>query len=118
MTTQDHTTVDFVSVDEKRQRVTLTIVEERDWGERGLLLPDLQEKFNTYLTYILDGQLASDYPELAGLPVEIELRSVWPPGDREQEFLRIATRNYLQPAHISFSWKVLGNPRAPEPQPS
>jgi len=83
------------------------MVEAREWGDQGRLLPDLQEKFNTYLTYVTERQLASDYPQVAGLPVEIELRCSTPPGEREAEFLRIVAKQYLEPARIGFSWKVI-----------
>jgi len=88
------------------------MVEPRDWGDRGLLLPDLQEKFNSYLSYIIEGQLESDYPEVAGLPVEIELRSSPPPGERELGFLNIVTKQHLEPANIGFSWKLIGGAAA------
>jgi hypothetical protein len=83
------------------------MVEAREWGNHGRLLPDLQEKFNTYLTYVTEGQLASDYPQVVDLPIEIELRCSTPPGEREEEFLRIVTKQHLKPAGIGFSWKLI-----------
>jgi len=59
--------VDFVSLDEKRKAVSLVMVEAREWGDQGRLLSELQEKFNTYLTYVTEGQLASDYPQVVDL---------------------------------------------------
>lgn len=107
MTTESHNTVDFVAWDKERNVVSLLIVEAREWGERGSLLPDLQAKLNTYITYVAEGQLESDYPHVAGIPVQIELRATFPPGPREFEFLEIVKRKYLEPAAIAFSWKLI-----------
>lgn len=107
MTAEDHNTVDFVALDMDQSLVSLVIVEGRDWGERGSLLPDLQKKLNTYIGYVVEGQLESDYPQVAGMPVQIELRSLTAPGERELGFLEIVRREYLDPASIGFSWKLI-----------
>ncbi len=86
----------------------LVMVEARDWGDVGALLPDLQTKFSTYLTYALDGQLREDYPAMAGKPIRFELRTEYPPTQREQQFLDIVTRQHLQPEGITFGWRLIG----------
>jgi len=100
--------IDLVVHDPKTDSVILCMVEVREWGDRGALLPELQEKFSTYLTYALDGQMTSDYPALAGKPIRFELKTEFPPTQREQEFLDIVTRQHLQPEGITFRWKILG----------
>lgn len=100
--------IDIVAV-EAAGDVLLVIVEGRPWGERGLLLPDLQRKLNTYLAYVTEGQLTQDYPAVAGRPVHIQLRAVEAPGPRELEFLALVIEHHLEPEGIRFSWRVLSD---------
>jgi len=46
----------------------------------------LQEKLNNYLTYILDGQLASERPELANLYKTVQIDLQFAPNEIEKEF--------------------------------
>jgi hypothetical protein len=110
MAVQDTNVIDLVVLDPKKDTVILCMVEVRDWGDVGALLPDLQTKFSSYLTYALDGQLVSDYPALAGKPIRFELKTDFPPTPREQQFLDIVTRQHLQPEGITFAWKLLSQP--------
>lgn len=107
MTTESHNTIDFVALDRAAGSVILVAVEERPWGDAGSLLPDLQAKLNTYLDYVTSGQLKADYPETATSSVRIELRTTYPPGNRETEFLNIVVRNYLRPERIEFGWQLI-----------
>lgn len=114
MPVQDTSVIDLVVHDPKTDSVILCMVEVREWGDRGALLPELQQKFSTYLTYALDGQLVSDYPAMAGKPIRFELKTDFPPTQREQQFLDIVTREHLDPEGITFRWQLLGKG---EPQP-
>jgi hypothetical protein len=109
MTVQQHGVIDFVAHDPAEDTVILVMVEDRDWGDSGMLLPDLQEKMNTYFNYATSGQLAREYPSMAGKQVEIQLRSAIRPGPRELDFIRIVTSKHLRPAGIQFLWKVIGD---------
>ncbi len=107
MPVQDTNVIDLVVHNPKTDVVILCMVEVRDWGDAGALLPDLQAKFGTYLTYSLDGQLVSDYPSMVGKSIRFELKTESQPTQREQQFLDIVTRQYLEPEGISFGWKLL-----------
>jgi len=76
------------------------MVEERDWGQRGELLPDLQAKLSTYLGYALDGGLIHDYPMVEGKPITFQLSSASPPGPRERHFIDLVKREHLDPETI------------------
>jgi hypothetical protein len=102
--------IDLVAVDPTASEVLLVMVEDRPWGRRGELLPALQAKFSAYLTYALEGQLARDYPQVAGKPVRFELRSLESPGPREAEFLRILEAHHLAPEGIRFAWRAIKEP--------
>ena len=100
--------IDFVVHDPKRDEALLVMVEDRPWSDKGLLLPDLEAKLNTYLAYISKGQMAVDFPDLRGKPVHIQLFTSLPPGPREIEFLRIVSEHHLAPRGIWLSWKLVG----------
>lgn len=108
MTVEQHGVIDFVAYDPDDGVVLLVMVEARDWGEAGELLPDLQEKLDTYFRYATGGELVADFPQLAGRPVRIELRATSAPGERELELLEIVLARHLAPAGIAFAWRVIG----------
>jgi hypothetical protein len=107
MSTQEHASIDFVTLDSIRDVVVLVMVEDRPWGAQGLLLPDLEAKLNTYFLYVMTSNLFSDYPQVAGKKVEFQLRCTYPPGEREETFIDIVTRKHLEPAGIAFSWQPI-----------
>lgn len=107
MTTREHKTIDFVARETEPQTVVLIMVEDRPWGPAGMLLPDLQAKFETYLNYVTSGQLKADYPIVITDPVRIELRCAQEPGQRERELIDIVVRNYLSPEGIAFTWRLI-----------
>jgi len=109
MTVQQTEKIDFVVHDPDSDAVVLVMVEARDWGESGRLLPDLQKKLNTYLAYALEGQLESEHPDMVGKPIRFELRSSVPVGQREREFLDIVVSNHLAPEGIEFRAQVIGS---------
>ena len=105
MTVEDSAIIDFVAHSPNSDEVLLVLVEHRPWGSDGGLLPDLQAKLNTYLEYVISGQLVSDYPELNSKPVQVQLRTVEEPGTRDLEFLSLAEEQHFGPAGIRLSWK-------------
>ena len=107
MGVSDHGTIDIVSLDPATGAVILSMVEARPWGDRGALLPDLQAKLSTYLGYALDGQLHADYPDLRGRSIQFELAYVDMPGPREEHFLDIVRRTYLEPEGIGWAQRAV-----------
>ena len=61
--------------DPKTDEVMLTMVERRAWNGGEPQLFELQEKFNAYLSFALDGELAETYPALADKRVRVRLES-------------------------------------------
>jgi len=104
----DHQTVDLVTHDPNRDEAVLIMTETRPWSTSGELLLDLQAKFQTYLHFIEDGQLASKFPEVAGKHVRIRLDCAVPPGLTETEFLRRVQAEWLFPLGIELEVGILG----------
>jgi hypothetical protein len=108
MTVRQGDTIDFVAHDPDHDEALLVMVQDDTWGDSGLQLPALEAKFNTYLAYVTEGRLVTEYPSVTGKRVHVQLRATNPPGERELEFLRIVAVHHLEPADIRLSWKVIG----------
>jgi len=66
--------VDVIAEDEKTGEVVLVMNEPNEWDGSEEELLALQERFNAYVSFLLDGELSEAHPELAGKPARIELR--------------------------------------------
>jgi len=79
--------IDLFAIDEKTGEVLLVMNEERPWDSSDLRLHELQEKFNAYVSFLLDGEMLAEHPDLAGKRARIELRSKSMPDERAIELL-------------------------------
>src|ERR1043166_7994813 len=73
--------IDLFGIDEKTGDVLLVMNESRPWGGGDEQLHELQEKFNTYASFVLDGEMTETHPELKGRTTRIELRCQYIPSD-------------------------------------
>ena len=65
--------IDLLTHDARTDEVTLTMVEQRPWDGTDQQLFELQEKFNAYLSFLLDGEFADTYPALADKRLRVRL---------------------------------------------
>ena len=79
--------IDVIAHDPKNGEVVLVMNEPNEWDGSDDQLLSLQERFNTYVSFLLDGEMAEAHPELAGKPARIELRCAHMPGPRALELL-------------------------------
>ncbi|HEY3663317.1 MAG TPA: DUF6572 domain-containing protein [Chthoniobacterales bacterium] len=79
--------IDFFAHDTKRDEVLLAMYESRPWDNSDLQLFQVQEKFNSYVSFLLDGELAEAHPELSGKNARIELRCAEMPEGRILDLL-------------------------------
>ena len=79
--------IDFFAHDTKTDEVLLVMFESRPWDDSDLQLFQLQEKFNAYVSFLLDGELADAHPELVGRTGRIELRCAEMPEGRALDLL-------------------------------
>jgi len=84
--------VDLIFRDSETGEVVLTMQETRPWGSVPDQIKQVEDKFNSYLGYVLAGYLEREYPQYAGLPVVFRLDCAETPGDRESAFLAAATK--------------------------
>jgi len=74
--------IDLFAHDPKTDEILLAMNEPRAWDGSDERLHELQEKFNAYVSFLLDGEMIASHPELAGKSARIELRCDYMPDDR------------------------------------
>lgn len=79
--------IDIFAHDAKSDEVVLVMDEARPWDGSDERLFELQERFNAYVSFLLDGEMAAAHPELVGKRARIELRCEHMPDDRAIELL-------------------------------
>jgi len=79
--------IDVVAHDTKTGEVVLAMNEPDEWDGSEARLLALQERFNAYVSFLLDGEMVSEHPELAGKPARIEVRCAHVPDPRTIELL-------------------------------
>jgi hypothetical protein len=81
--------IDLFAFDQKQNEVLLVMKEPRPWDDPDLRLHQLQEKFNAYVSFLLDGEMVAAHPELAGKRARIELHCDHMPDARALELLNL-----------------------------
>ena len=66
--------IDIIAEDTKTGEAVLVMNEPDEWNGSDEQLLALQERFNAYVSFLLDGEMAETHPELADKPTRIELR--------------------------------------------
>jgi hypothetical protein len=79
--------IDVIAQDAKTGEIVLVMNEPEQWDGSDEQLLALQERFNAYVSFLLDGEMAADHPELAGRPARIEVRCAHMPDTRALELL-------------------------------
>ena len=79
--------IDVIAHDSKTGEVVLVMNEPNEWDGSDEQLLGLQERFNAYVSFLLDGEMAEAHPELAGKMARIELRCARMPDARTLELL-------------------------------
>jgi hypothetical protein len=79
--------IDLLAHDTKTDEVLLVMNESRPWDGSDARLHELQERFNAYASFLLDGEFADSHPELAKKQARIEVRCADMPDARAIELL-------------------------------
>ena len=74
--------IDVIAHDPKTGEAVLVMNEPNQWDASDEQLLDLQERFNAYVSFLLDGEMAEAHPELAGKPARIELHAAQMPDEK------------------------------------
>jgi hypothetical protein len=81
--------IDLFALDQKTGEILLAMHEPREWNDSDERLHQLQEKFNAYVSFLLDGEMTAAHPELAGKSARIELRCDYMPDERALALLNL-----------------------------
>lgn len=79
--------IDLLAHDTKTDEVLLVMNEPRPWDDSDTRLHELQERFNVYASFLLDGEFAESHPDLAKKRTRIEVRCAQMPDARAIELL-------------------------------
>jgi hypothetical protein len=79
--------IDVIAHEAKTGEVVLVMNEADEWNGSDEQLLALQERFNAYVSFLLDGEMAESHPGLAGKLARIEMRCVHMPDTRALELL-------------------------------
>src|SRR6058998_432644 len=104
--------IDVIAQDAKTNEVVLVMNEPNEWDGSDERLLALQERFNAYVSFLLDGEMVSDHPDLAGKPARIELRCANMPDTRTLELLGLI-HDQLAFQEIKFEVVVRNDPPRP-----
>ena len=89
MSIEDSNVVDAVGV-EKNGDIILTISDHLTWDDEHDHLELLQNKINTYLSFIESGQILEDYPNAEKSNVFINVVCKYDPSAQAKEFYKCA----------------------------
>ena len=93
--------LDALAHDARTDKVVLAMYEVRPWTGAELQLFQLQEKLNSYVSFILDGELQENFPDFAAKSIEIQLRTLHDPDAKALEFIN-RVREQLALQQITF----------------
>jgi hypothetical protein len=79
--------IDLIGHDPKSDQAVLVMNEPRPWDGSDKRLFELQERFNTYVSFLLDGEFAEWNPTLAQKRARIEVRCAHMPDSRAIDLL-------------------------------
>ena len=79
----------MIGHDAKSDEIVLVMREHDAWDGSDERLFELQERFNAYVSFLLDGELAETHPELAGKRARIEVRCAQMPDTRALDLLAL-----------------------------
>ncbi|HWY41155.1 MAG TPA: DUF6572 domain-containing protein [Chthoniobacterales bacterium] len=103
--------IDMIAHDPKTDEAVLVMNEPGPWNESDERLFQLQERFNTYVSFLLDGEFAEWDPKLAQKRARIEVRCAHMPDARAIDLLG-QIRDQLAHQEIDVQ-VVVGSGRSP-----
>lgn len=96
--------IDMIAHDQKTDQAVLVMNEPDPWNDSDERLFQLQERFNAYVSFLLDGEFAEWDPKLAQKRARIDLRCAHMPDSRAIDLL---TQIRDQLAHQEIDVQVI-----------
>ncbi len=96
--------LDAFAHDTREDKLVLAMFEPRPWTGGTAQLAQLEQKMNSYLSFVLDGEMAESFPHLIDKPLEIQLRT---PGEPSAEAWDLIGRMQEQLAFQKIEFVVV-----------
>lgn len=106
MSVVDRQKIDVIGLETVSGKVVLTVADDLDWSDENLHLTALQEKLNTYLSFIESGEVNEAFPESVGRRIVIAIVSKFALTEEGLKFLERA-RSIIEASGIELRHKVL-----------
>lgn len=98
--------IDAIGIDNTTGNIILTITDHLQWSQEHLLL--LQEKLNTYLTYVESGELVTSHSDANERNIQINIVCKHTPDDDAINFLD-QVRNIVEDVGMKFSYQTFNS---------
>ncbi len=105
MAVDNRKTIDAIGIDRNSGHVILTIFDEKDWTNTYEHLYFIQEKLNSYLSYIESGEVYTSYPKADGKDFEFSIVFKYDLTRDAIEFLD-KFQKIVENAGFSLAWEV------------
>ena len=105
--------IDMIAHDTKTNEIVLVMNEPNEWNGSDEQLVAIQERFNAYVSFLLDGEMAETHPELAGKRARIELRCAHMPDASALELLSLI-HDQLAFQEIKLEVVITSDPLSPK----
>jgi hypothetical protein len=105
--------IDIIAEDPKTGEAVLVMNEPNEWNGSDEQLLALQERFNAYVSFLLDGEMAETHPELGGKRARIELRCAHMPDASAIELLGLI-HDQLAFQEIKLEVVITNDPLSPK----
>ena len=104
-------TVDFIGVEKKSGQIALAISDHLDWNDEKAHLLKLQDKINTYLSFIESGEVYDAYPQAIDKSFVIKVYGKYALTDAAKRFYRKAGATLRK---AGFGLRFIGRKRSGE----
>lgn len=105
MSVEEKNVIDIITVD-KEEMLVLTISDHLEWDDKNEHLLLLQDKINSYVDFIENGQLAESYPDKSDKKIMIQIVFKYYPNRIAEEFLAIVERFLNEKGHVFDFYKI------------
>jgi len=96
MSVEDKDKIDSMGINKETDVVTLAISDHLDWDNEYDHLIMLQEKINTYLSFLESGEVYESYPQAKGKKFEIKIYAKCDLSKKAEEVLNFAYKKIVE----------------------
>ena len=97
--------IDFISLRKGTNFVVLTISDHLDWRDSDYHLQILQDKLNSYLSFIESGEIYDSYPNAKDKDIVIEVSGKHPLSEEGNDFYKQA-KEIIEGAGIGLNFNL------------